>query len=399
MNKINRHIRRFIYFSFLLIQKYLNWKTTLVLIAVVIAATAMFFANRLTKKLAYEERKKVDVIQQALEMAVKQNEENLILASTIISSNETIPLINTDSKDSIINIINIDTLVSNNQQDREQHLIHVLAELKKMHPPIEISISDTEKQFIYYGESQLLKQLRYFPYLLLFILFLFLLIVATFINTSGRQIRDKVWVGMSKETAHQLGTPLTSLVAWLEYLKTTNIEKPALEEMQKDVFRLQLIADRFSKIGSVPQLEEEILQNRLKEIISYMQRRASKNVQFEIHSNKPEVLVVICGPLFDWVIENLIRNALDAMDGKGKISLQIRDEITQTVIDITDTGKGISPKNVKRVFNPGFSTKKRGWGLGLSLAKRIISEYHYGDIFVKKSELGKGTTFRIILKR
>lgn len=399
MNKINRHIRRFIYFSFLLIQKYLNWKTTLVLIAVVIAATAMFFANRLTKKLAYEERKKVDVIQQALEMAVKQNEENLILASTIISSNETIPLINTDSKDSIINIINIDTLVSNNQKDREQHLIRVLAELKKMHPPIEISISDTEKQFIYYGESQLLKQLRYFPYLLLFILFLFLLIVATFINTSGRQIRDKVWVGMSKETAHQLGTPLTSLVAWLEYLKTTNIEKPALEEMQKDVFRLQLIADRFSKIGSVPQLEEEILQNRLKEIISYMQRRASKNVQFEIHSNKPEVLVVICGPLFDWVIENLIRNALDAMDGKGKISLQIRDEITQTVIDITDTGKGISPKNVKRVFNPGFSTKKRGWGLGLSLAKRIISEYHYGDIFVKKSELGKGTTFRIILKR
>lgn len=399
MNKINRHIRRFIYFSFLLIQKYLNWKTSLVVIAVVIAATAMFFANRLTKKLAYEERKKVDVIQQALEMAVKQNEENLILASTIISSNETIPLINTDSKDSIINIINIDTLVSNNQQDREQHLIHVLAELKKMHPPIEISISDTEKQFIYYGESQLLKQLRYFPYLLLFILFLFLLIVATFINTSGRQIRDKVWVGMSKETAHQLGTPLTSLVAWLEYLKTTNIEKPALEEMQKDVFRLQLIADRFSKIGSVPQLEEEILQNRLKEIISYMQRRASKNVQFEIHSNKPEVLVVICGPLFDWVIENLIRNALDAMDGKGKISLQIRDEITQTIIDITDTGKGISPKNVKRVFNPGFSTKKRGWGLGLSLAKRIISEYHYGDIFVKKSELGKGTTFRIILKR
>jgi signal transduction histidine kinase len=224
-------------------------------------------------------------------------------------------------------------------------------------------------------------------------------IVATFINTSGRQIRDKVWVGMSKETAHQLGTPLTSLVAWIEYLKSTHIEKPALDEMQKDVSRLQLIADRFSKIGSVPQLEEEILQHRLKEIISYMQRRASKNVLFELHSNKPEVLVVICGPLFDWVIENLIRNALDAMDGRGKISLHIRDEITQTIIDISDTGKGISPKNIKKVFNPGFSTKKRGWGLGLSLAKRIISEYHYGDIFVKRSEIGKGTTFRIILKR
>lgn len=382
-----------------MIQKYFNWKTILVLIAVLIAITALIFANRLTKKLAREERKKVDVIQQALEMAVKQNEENLILASTIISSNETIPLINTDSKDSIINIINIDTLPSPVAAEREAHLKEVLSKLKQLHPPIEIKISETERQYIYYGESQLLQQLRYFPYLLLFILFLFLLIVATFISTSGRQIRDKVWVGMSKETAHQLGTPLTSLVAWLEYLKTTEIEKPALEEMQKDVNRLQLIADRFSKIGSVPQLDVEILQNRMKEIISYMQRRASKNVQFEIHSNKEDVQVVICGPLFDWVIENLIRNALDAMDGHGKISIWIQDEITQTIIDISDTGKGISPKNIKRVFHPGFSTKKRGWGLGLSLAKRIISEYHYGDIFVKKSELGKGTTFRIILKR
>jgi two-component sensor histidine kinase len=376
-----------------------NWKTGFVLAAVAIAFAALIFANRLTKKLADEERKKVDIIQLALEMAVKQNEDNLILASTIIGSNETIPLINTDSKDRIINIINIDTLEAPTSAERKKLLEEKLAELKKLHPPIELKVTDAERQFIYYGESELLQQLRYFPYLLLCILFLFLMIVATFISTSGKQIRDKVWVGMSKETAHQLGTPLTSLMAWLEYLKTSAIEKPALEEMQKDVQRLQLIADRFSKIGSVPQLEQELLQPRLKEIVSYMQRRASKNVQFEIHSNKPDVMVVVCGPLFDWVIENIIRNALDAMDGKGKIILTVQDEILQTIIDIQDTGKGISSKNIKRVFNPGFSTKKRGWGLGLSLAKRIISEYHYGDIFVKKSEVGKGTTFRILLKR
>lgn len=382
-----------------MIQKYINWKTSLVLVAVLIAITALIFANRLTQKLAVEERKKVDVIQQALELAAQQNDENLILASTIISSNETIPLIITTSKDSILDHINVDTLLHGSQAERKQHILSVLSELKALHKPIELKISPTENQLIYYGESQLLKQLRYFPYLLLCILFLFLLIVTTFISTSGKQIRDKVWVGMSKETAHQLGTPLTSLMAWIEYLKSTQIEKPALEEMEKDVSRLQLIAERFSKIGSVPQLEQEILQHRLQEIINYMQRRASKNVGFEMHSNKEEVLVVICGPLFDWVIENLIRNALDAMDGKGKISIQIQDEITQTIIDITDTGKGISPKNIKRVFNPGFSTKRRGWGLGLSLSKRIISEYHYGDIFVKRSEVGKGTTFRIILKR
>jgi signal transduction histidine kinase len=231
------------------------------------------------------------------------------------------------------------------------------------------------------------------------ILFLFLLLVVFFISSSNRQIQDRVWVGMSKETAHQLGTPLTSLVAWIEYLKETEVEKSALTEMQKDVERLKLIADRFSKIGSIPQLEEEHLLEHLNNIVSYMEKRASKNVKFSIHSNKEDILVVISGPLFDWVIENLIRNALDAMDGKGEIRLDIKDEITQTIIDVTDTGKGISSKNIKRVFKPGFSTKKRGWGLGLSLAKRIVSEYHYGDIFVKKSELGKGTMFRIVLKR
>lgn len=382
-----------------MIKKYLNWKNLLVVIAVLIALTALYYANNLTKKLAREERKKVEIVQQAFEIVAKENSGDLTLAFTLINSNETIPLINTDSKDNIININNIDTISTKDGKKNSDLLKEKLAELKAMHPPISIKISDTEKQYVYYGESELLKQLRMFPYILLIILFLFLIIVISFITSNNRQIQDRVWVGMSKETAHQLGTPLTSLVAWVEYLKDAEIEKPALVEMQKDVERLKLIADRFSKIGSVPQLYQEVLQTRLYEIVGYMQKRASKNISFSISSNKEDILVVISGPLFDWVIENLIRNALDAMDGKGAITIQIQDEITQTIIDVTDTGKGISQSNIKKVFKPGFSTKKRGWGLGLSLAKRIMSEYHYGDIFVKKSELGKGTTFRIILKR
>jgi signal transduction histidine kinase len=368
-------------------------------LAVAIAAAAIYFANNLTKKLAIEEKKRVDVIQQALEIVAKENDDFPVLVYTILNSNETIPLINTDSKDSIMTFNNIDTSSHNGFSSSDEFLQSKLLELKAMHPPIEIKISDTKKQFVYYGESELLKQLRYFPFILLIILFLFVLIVVFYISSSNRQVQDRVWVGMSKETAHQLGTPLTSFVAWLEYLKETGVEKSALLEMNKDVDRLKLIADRFSKIGSIPQLEEEHLIEHLKNIVFYMEKRASKNVRFNIQSNKEEVLVVISGPLFDWVFENLIRNALDAMDGKGEININIKDEITQTIIDVSDTGKGISAKNIKKVFKPGFSTKKRGWGLGLSLAKRIISEYHYGDIFVKKSEIGKGTTFRIVLKR
>lgn len=378
-----------------MLKNYLNWKNFLVLIAVSIAALSLYFANNLTKKLATEEKKRVELISLALESTVKTNgEQGNIVESKLIADNTTIPLIWTDEHQQIIDVMNLDTLGESKELFNER-----IEVLKKLHPPIVITAIQNQKQFIYYGESELLQQLRFFPYVLLVILFLFLLVVASFINTSGRQIQDRVWVGMSKETAHQLGTPLTSLVAWIEYLKESNVEKEALLEMNKDVERLQLIADRFSKIGSVPQLFEEQLMEHLRGIVSYMEKRASKNVKFSIRSNKEDVLVVISGPLFDWVVENLIRNSLDAMDGHGAIHLEVRDEITQTIIDVSDTGKGISASNIKKVFKPGFSTKKRGWGLGLSLAKRIMSEYHYGDIFVKKSELGKGTTFRIVLKR
>lgn len=362
------------------------------LVALSIAASSLYFAQNLTKKLAVEEKKKVELIGQAIESIAKGEGAGTVEIS-LVSENNTIPLFFTDQKDSVLGHKNIDTSLHAKELDA------VFEEIKSIHPPIIVSLSNEEKQFVYYGESELLKQLRYFPFILLVILFLFVLIVSIYIRSTGRYIQDRVWVGMSKETAHQLGTPLTSLVAWIEHLKNTTQESEALDEMGKDVERLQLIADRFSKIGSKPSLEQEQLLDRLRNIMHYMQKRASKNVQFDLQSNKDEVLVVISGPLFDWVIENMLRNALDAMDGKGNITIKVEDKVTQTYIDICDTGKGIDAAHIAKVFKPGFSTKKRGWGLGLSLARRIIQDYHYGSIFVKKSEPGKGTTFRIILNR
>lgn len=378
-----------------MLKKYLNWGNLFMLIAVVIAVSALYFARNLTAKLAAEEEKKVTLVKEAVETIARTNSDNetLSLAISITTTNTTIPLFIADANDKPIEHHNFDKNLDKDELALKEQ------EIREAHPPIKLSLTGNDYLYIYYGESELLKQLRYFPYVLLLVLFLFLAIVASYIHSSNKQLQDRVWVGMSKETAHQLGTPLTSLVAWMEYLKSSGIEKEALTEMEKDVERLQLIADRFSKIGSVPKLEEEHLLEHLNNIVAYMQKRASKNVRFSVKADKDDVLVAMSGPLFDWVIENLIRNALDAMDGTGEISITVTDEITQTIIDVRDTGKGISPTNIKKVFRPGFSTKKRGWGLGLSLAKRIMSEYHYGDIFVKKSELGKGTTFRIILKR
>jgi two-component sensor histidine kinase len=376
------------------IRQFLNWKFFLVLLAVVIAFVSLYYANNLTRKLAIEERNKVVFISQALENIARSTESDIILATSIIEKNTTIPLIQTDEKDSILEVRNTDSTQSSPVQ-----LHKILEELRAMHPPIQITISDHEFQKIYYGESQLLKELRYFPYVLLCILFLFVIIVVSYLSTTGRHIQDRVWVGMSKETAHQLGTPLTSLVAWIEYLKETNVETRALGEMQKDVTRLQLIADRFSKIGSKPKLQAENLVSHLQEIVSYMQKRASRNISISVKSAQHDIQVLMSGPLFDWVIENLIRNSLDAMDGTGQITIRVTENEAQVLIDVSDTGKGIAPNHVKKVFKPGFSTKLRGWGLGLSLSHRIIHEYHHGEIFVKKSELGKGTTFRIILQK
>jgi signal transduction histidine kinase len=229
---------------------------------------------------------------------------------------------------------------------------------------------------------------------------LFIIITLIAITTRNKSTQNQVWAGMAKETAHQLGTPLSSLQGWVELLKeTTGSEKIAME-MRKDVDRLKLVSDRFGKIGSKPNLEESNVVYQVEQMVNYIKRRATDKVHFTIDSNgENEIPVMISGPLFDWVIENLLKNALDSMEGKGKINITIKNELTQVLIDVTDDGKGISKHNINNVFKPGFTTKKRGWGLGLSLSKRIIEQYHKGEIFVKQSELNKGTTFRIVLKK
>ena len=380
-------------------RQYLNWKTYLSLIALLIVGASLYYTSQLAEKLALEEKKKVEEVANAIKTLSNPNVSNLqetTFASNIITRDTVIPLIITDEKGGIIDTKNLDTIHSlvplkNLASDK-------LREFKKAHRPIEADYG-TGKNYIYYGESYLLIQLRYFPYVQLTIIVLFLIVVLLALSAANRSLQNQVWVGLSKETAHQLGTPLSSIEAWLELLREEAPESEAVVEMQKDLDRLKLVADRFSKVGSAPQLEEENLITRLEGIVGYMQKRSPSKVFITLHTKESDVPVNISGPLFDWVMENLIRNALDAMGGTGKIDITVTNQPQQVWVDVQDSGKGIPAYQVKRVFTPGFTTKKRGWGLGLSLSRRIVEKYHHGSIFVKQSELGKGTTFRIILRR
>ncbi len=377
-------------------RQYLNWKTYLAVIALFIVGASLYYTSQLAGKLADEEKKKVEELGGALKTLIKSNNlQETAFASNIIAQNTTIPLIILDDKGQIADSRNIDTLHSVNPREVVKEK---LEEFKKSHPPI-VADYGTGKNYVYYGESYLLTQLRYFPYVQLAIIIIFLLVVLFALNVANRSLQNQVWVGLSKETAHQLGTPLSSIEAWLELLRDSDANRDAVTEMQKDLDRLKLVADRFSKVGSAPQLEEQNLIDRLEDIVAYMQRRSPSKVIISLYSEQKEVPVNISGPLFDWVMENLIRNALDAMGGTGKIDITVTNTQQQVWVDVQDNGKGIPSYQVKNVFTPGFTTKKRGWGLGLSLSRRIIEKYHHGSIFVKHSEIGKGTTFRIILRR
>ncbi len=380
-------------------RQYLNWKTYLSFIALLIVGASLFYTSQLAEKLALEEKKKVEEVANAIKTLSNPNISNLqetTFASNIITQNTSIPLIITDEKGGIIDSRNLDTLHS--LVPIKKLVAEKLQEFKKAHRPIEADYG-TGKNYIYYGESYLLIQLRYFPYVQLTIIVLFLIVVLLALSAANRSLQNQVWVGLSKETAHQLGTPLSSIEAWLELLREEAPASEAVVEMQKDLDRLKLVADRFSKVGSSPQLEEENLVTRLEGIVDYMQKRSPSKVIITLHTKENEVPVNISGPLFDWVMENLIRNALDSMGGTGKIDITVTNQPQQVWVDVQDSGKGIPAYQVKRVFTPGFTTKKRGWGLGLSLSRRIVEKYHHGSIFVKQSELGKGTTFRIILRR
>lgn len=380
-------------------RQYINWKTYFVIIALGIVSATLFYTNQLAGKLAEQEKKKIEQLVEGLKVS-SQSPENADPAASLyilefIEDNKSIPLILTTESDSIIDYKNLDSV-------RLEHDKHYLADrledFKSAHEPLIVDYG-FGAQKVYYGDSHLLRQLKYFPYVQLTIILLFLFVIIIAIQAAHRSLQNQVWVGLSKETAHQLGTPLSSIEAWLELLKENEANHDAVTEMSKDLARLKLVADRFSKVGSTPQMEEEDLIVRVKDMIAYMEKRAPSKVRFYMETNEEEIPVYISGPLFDWVLENLMRNALDAMDGKGSITVNIHNQLEQVKIDITDTGKGIPKHQVKKIFNPGFTTKKRGWGLGLSLSRRIIEKYHHGSLFVKQSEVGKGTTFRIILRR
>ncbi len=383
-------------------QRYLNWQSLFVLVAIIIAILSIIYSNDLTKKLAVEEQNKVEAVAKALEVAGKNAlSPELDLAVQIISSNSTIPLIITDQQNNVLDYNNQPDIAETNDEAKTLTILKSkIEEYAKFEKKIEVKINDSTSQYVYYGESALMQKLRVFPFTILGIFFLFIILLLYFLNYSNRYIQDKVWVGMSKETAHQLGTPLTSLVAWLEHLKDKYKDEEIVGEMGKDVDRLQLIADRFSKIGSQPNLEFQPLIPIVESTIEYMQLRAPKKVIIELETSvAKDIQLELNKPLFEWVLENLVRNALDSLEGKGHIIFKMYEKDTQVILDVSDTGKGIPKSSWKRIFNPGYSTKKRGWGLGLSLSKRIMKEYHHGDIFVKQSELGKGTTFRILLNK
>lgn len=377
-------------------RQYFNWKTYLIIVAMCIVGASLYYTNQLAAKLAEEERKNIEQLVEGLKVqSTTIDPTALKFASMVLDQNKTIPLILTDDKGVIISSINLDSVkLAKDPKYQEEKLI----EFKDLHNPIVFG-EIGGVQHVYYGESNLLTQLRYYPYIQLTIIILFLAIVLIALSSANRSLQNQVWVGLSKETAHQLGTPLSSIEGWLELLKDTDANNEAVIEMQKDLDRLKLVADRFSKVGSAPQLEEENLVTRLQSMVDYMQKRAPSKVAITLITESNDVPVNMSGPLFDWVVENLMRNALDAMDGKGSISVYIQDHKQQVVVDIADTGKGIPKHQIKKIFTPGFTTKKRGWGLGLSLSKRIVEKYHHGSLLVKSSEIGKGTTFRIILRR
>ena len=382
-----------------MLQRFLNLRNILGLIAIAFIMASIFFSNFLAKKIAADEKRKVQQYVEAVnDLNNISNQDTKLATKIIIENGKDIPLIQTNERDSI---------VANNYDSAavaasKFYLKERLVILKKINPPIiwQNPLNSAEKNFTYYGESDLLVQIRYFPIVQLVVAILFIIIILIAVSNKSKSTQNQVWAGMAKETAHQLGTPISSLEGWMEILKENEGTQKVAEEMSKDVERLKLVSDRFGKIGSTPKLEERDLISQIETMISYIKRRATDRVSFSLTTGgENDITAMINPPLFDWVIENLLKNALDAMDGKGAININIKNETAQIIIDVKDNGKGITNKNIANVFKPGFTTKQRGWGLGLSLSKRIIDLYHKGELFVKQSEVGKGTTFRIVLKK
>ena len=378
--------------------RYRTINTVIVIAALITAAASLVVSHLLTRDLAQEEVRKVEVWAEAMRSLIAADENtDLNLVLKVVNSNTTIPIVVLDGQNEILASRNIkpslgtDSLTFIREQARE---------MRQSGHAMQMNLSqagggEADTIYICYGESSLLKRLAVYPYVQLGVAALFLLLVVFALSAFKRAEQNRVWVGLSRETAHQLGTPISSLMAWTEILRETYPDDALIPEMDKDVKRLQLIADRFSKIGSTPEKREVSLAGLLGHVLDYMDRRTSQKVSITAEVDEGVDSVNVNPQLFEWVFENLCKNAVDAMEGRGSIHIHAFSAEGRTMIDVADTGKGIERKNIKNVFRPGFTTKKRGWGLGLSLAKRIVEEYHDGSIYVLRSEVGVGTTFRI----
>lgn len=393
-----------------------RWKLLLLAGALIIGIATSWYTNTMVNKLEGEEKLKMETWVAATEqlmsnITVGEDTPYVNFLLKIIENNTTIPVITVDESGNMLIARNLKLFDNNNQavdggknlnsigSKSKKYLSRQLARMKAQHDPILIELGNS-KQFFYYKDSYILTRIQLYPIIQLAIVFLFVFLAYFGFSSTRQAEQNQVWVGMSKETAHQLGTPISSLMAWVELLKMKETGHEIIREVEKDVRRLETIADRFSKIGSTPVLLPENLLAVLDNSVRYLQNRTSDKIKFELHfGDIDELYVPLNLTLFEWVVENICKNAIDAMDGNGQINISVKDQNQVVYLDITDSGKGIQKSNYKVVFQPGYTTKPRGWGLGLSLVKRIIENYHNGKIFVRNSEINRGTTFRIVLKK
>lgn len=391
-----------------IVERKKRWKMGLLVFAGIIGLSSLIYTNILVKKLQEQEKENIELRLEATKQLIKATDstdsEFIVFLFEYIINKDNVAFMVTDSNDVILQSRGLDankTLRKDIEPDKQydpDYFKSELAEMKSQHEPIVYEVFEGEKQYIYYKDSSILSQLKLYPWLQFTIISIFLLASYLAFSTSRRAEQNRVWVGMAKETAHQLGTPISSLLAWLEYLKEKYKDSDAetLSEIEHDIQRLELVADRFSKIGSAPQLQDENVMEVIRNGIAYIQKRSPSRIQYSLEGDET-LTAKINISLFDWVIENLCKNAVNAIGTEGKISINVRAIKNKIVIDISDTGVGIPKSKFQTVFEPGYTTRKRGWGLGLSLVKRIIENYHFGQIFVKESTIGKGSTFRIIL--
>ncbi|MFP4092300.1 MAG: sensor histidine kinase [Cyclobacteriaceae bacterium] len=387
-------------------QKKNTLKIVVVIAATIIAAGSIYYTNSLVRELKEREKSFVNLYARTIETVANQEGDDIpFLFHELIVPNNNIPVILTNRLGEYNSSRNLD--VDDLPEEKKMAVIEEeLAEMREANPPIELVLKDpntgmvVDYQFVYYKNSFLLTQLQYYPYVQLSIIAVFVLLTYTVFSYSRRAEQNRVWIGMAKETAHQLGTPLSSLMAWQEYFRSDpeRYDPAIIKEIDKDINRLKMITERFSSIGSVPTLRQENISYVLQSTLSYLEKRISTKVKMSVEASENNIEAMINRPLFEWVIENICKNAVDAMGGIGSITITVsRGEKNKAFIDITDTGKGIPKSKINQVFTPGYTTKKRGWGLGLSLAQRIVENYHQGKIFVKQSEVDVGTTFRIVL--